>query len=75
MTSETLRFVDRQVGKRARSRSAVIESLIRTSRQRDRDEELSRLAKEFFASPPTAEEDEDRRHWLELSMETQRHDR
>lgn len=75
MTSEALRFVDRQAGKHARSRSAVIESLIQTSRQRDRDEELSRLAKEFFASPPAPEEDEERRQWLELSMETQRHDR
>jgi hypothetical protein len=75
MTSETLRFVDRQVGKRARSRSGVIESLIQTSRQRDRDQELSRLAREFFASPPTPEEDQERAQWLELSMETQRHDR
>ena len=75
LTNETLRFVDRQAGKRARSRSAVIESLIQESRRRTREDELGRLAKEYFASVPAPEETEEREHWLEMSLEAQRHDR
>jgi hypothetical protein len=76
LTGDTLRFVDRQAGEHARSRSAVIESLILESRRRTREEELGRRAKEFFApAPPAPEETDEGNQWLEMSLEAQRHDR
>jgi metal-responsive CopG/Arc/MetJ family transcriptional regulator len=75
LTSDTLRFVDRQAGEHARSRSAVIESLILESHRRTREIELGRRAKEFFALAPAPEETAEDSQWLEMSLEAQRHDR
>ena len=75
LTSDTLRFVDRQAGEHARSRSTVIESLILESRRRTREKELGRRAMEFFAPAPAPEETREADQWLEMSLEAQRHDR
>ena len=75
LTSDTLRFVDRQAGEHARSRSAMIESLILESRRRTREQELGWRAEEFFAPAPAPEENAEGNQWLEMSMETHRHDR
>ena len=76
LTGDTVRFVDRQAGEHARSRSAVIESLILESRRRTRETELGRRAKEYFAPAPAPapEETGEDSQWLEMSLEAQRHD-
>ena len=74
LTGDAVRFVDRQAAKHARSRSAVIESLILESRRRTRETELGRRAKEFFAPAPAPEETGEDSQWLEMSLEAQRHD-
>ena len=75
IAKDLLVYVDRSVGKRGASRSEVIESLLRESQRRRREEDLARRAKEFFAEPETVEEREERQDWLKLSAETQRVDR
>ena len=75
IAKDLLVYVDRSVGKRGGSRSEVIESLLRDSQRRRREEELAGRAKDFFAQPETAEEGEERQDWLKLSAETQRVDR
>ena len=75
IAKDLLVYVDRSAGKKGASRSEVIESLLRDSQRRRREEELASRAKEFFAQPETAEEVEERQDWLKMSAETQRVDR
>ncbi len=71
----SLRYVDRLVGKRGASRSQVVESFIVEEQQRRREQELARLAKEFFAQPESAEETQEKRGWLDAGLETWKLDR
>ena len=75
ISADLLVYVDRSAGKKGASRSEVIESLLRDSQRRRREEELASRAKGFFAQPETAEEIEERQDWLKMSAETQRVDR
>lgn len=72
---QTLRYVDRLVGKRGASRSEVVESFIRESRQRQQQAALARHAKEFFAQPEPQAETEEREAWIRASLETLKLDR
>lgn len=74
ISKQSLDYVERSVGKRGTSRSAVVESFIRESLERRREERLARLAKEFFAQPESQEETEAKDDWLKASMETQKRD-
>jgi metal-responsive CopG/Arc/MetJ family transcriptional regulator len=75
IAKDLLVYVDRTAGKKGVSRSQVIESLLRDSHRRRREEELASRAKEFFAQPESVEEIEERQDWLKMSAETQRVDR
>ena len=75
MSRQTLRYVDRLVGKRGSSRSEVVESFILESQQQQRQEELARLAKEFFTARQSAEEKQERQDWVTASLETLKLDR
>ena len=75
ISEDLLVDVDRSACKKGASRSEVIESLLRDSQRRRREEELASRAKKFFAHPETAEEIEERQDWLKMSAETQRIDR
>ena len=72
---DVLQHVDRGRGKRGPSRSQVIESILRESQKRSREEDLAALAKEFFSTPESAEETAERRDMLLLTAETWKHDR
>ena len=72
---QTLRYVDRLVGKRGASRSEVVESFIREVRRRPREAALARRAKEFFAAPEPKAETEEREDWMKASLETLQLDR
>jgi len=72
---QILRYVDRLVGRRGASRSEVVESFIRESRQRQQEAALALRAKEFFAEPEPEAEREERADWMRASLETLKLDR
>src|SRR5713226_6055834 len=51
ISKESLDYLNHFIGKRGSSRSQVVESFIRESRQRRREEALARRAKQFFGQP------------------------
>jgi metal-responsive CopG/Arc/MetJ family transcriptional regulator len=73
LTDEILTYVDDCKGEKGRSRSAVIEALLREAQQKTRDEDLAAQAKAFFAEPLSADEEAERTDWLAMSGETQQH--
>ena len=75
VSKQTLNYVDRLVGKRGRSRSQVIESFIRETQQRQWEEALAGLAREFFAAPELEGESQEREDWLKAGVETLQRDR
>lgn len=75
MSAQTLKYVDRLVGKRGTSRSEVVESFIRESQQQQRQEELARRANEFFSAPQSEEEKRERQDWVTAGLETLKFDR
>ena len=75
ISRESLDYLDRFVGKRGSSRSQVVESFIRESRQRRREEVLARRAKQFFAQPEPEDETKEREDWAKASLEALRIDR
>ena len=75
ISPEILRYVDRSVGKRGRSRSRVIESIIREASRHGLEDALTALAKDFFSQPIPPEEAEERNDWLKMSLETFKRER
>ncbi len=70
ISKQTLTYVDRLIGERGSSRSEVVESFIREYQRRQREQELARIAQEFFAGPASEQETEERQDWLKASLET-----
>ncbi|MBI1747657.1 MAG: hypothetical protein HYR55_13885 [Acidobacteria bacterium] len=66
--------MDDHKGRKGRSRSQVIETLLREVQQKAQAEDLARQTQAFFAEEETAEERAERADWLRMSMETQAHD-
>ena len=66
---ECVEYLDELASRQRRSRSAMLEALIKEHLKKKRDEELARLAKEFFAEPESPEEAEERVDWQKLAME------
>ena len=74
VSRQVLRYVDRVAGQRRSSRSAVVESFIRESQQHRKQEDLARMAREFFAAPQLEEEKQEREVWATASLETLKRD-
>lgn len=66
---ECVEFLDELAQRRGTSRSAALEALLREQLLRQEEEELDRLAQQFFAEAETAEEAAERRAWEKLSLE------
>ena len=75
INAQTLRYVDRLVGKRGASRSAVVESFIREAWRQKREAALARRAKEFFAELEPQAATQEREDWMRASLETLKLDR
>lgn len=65
----SVKFLDELAHRCKTSRSAALEYIIQEHMRRYREEELTRLAEEFFAEPETPEEARERRAWQKLSTE------
>lgn len=68
ISDEALSYVDKYARKRGASRSRAIESLIEETHRRKREEELARLAKDFFAKEESQEERAEREDLLKMSL-------
>jgi metal-responsive CopG/Arc/MetJ family transcriptional regulator len=66
---ECVEFLDELARRRGTSRSAALEALLREQLLHREEEELDRLAQEFFAEAETAEEAAERCAWEKLSLE------
>ena len=75
ISNEALTHVDRYVRKIGASRSRAIESLIEETHRRKQEEELARLAKDFFAKEESQEERSEREDLLKMSLGTLNSDR
>ncbi len=62
-------FLDELARRRKLSRSAALEHILQEHMRWCEEEELARLAEEFFAEPQTPEEADERRAWQKLIME------
>lgn len=65
----SVEFLDELARRRKLSRSAALEHILREHIRCCEEEELARLAAEFFAEPETPAEAAERRAWQQLSAE------
>lgn len=65
----SVKFLDDLAHRCRTSRSAALEYIIQQYMCRSQEEQLARLAEEFFADPETPEEVRERRGWQKLSAE------
>jgi len=66
---EYVKFLDELARRRGTSRSAALEALLHEQLLRQEEEELAKMAQEFFSEAETPEELAERRAWEKLSLE------
>lgn len=72
LEADAVSYVDKVATQERKSRSAVVEAILKDFIREQRQTELARQAAAFFARPENADEAEERADWERLSMEVLR---